>query len=274
MKKIVIQVLPLLFVALTGCGNNDGDTPESSSAISSTTTETSSIVSTQTSEQATTTTKESTSSSTVAETSETKTEADPDAELRSAYPNVNFPTDIPHKDGNVVNIASDGDETKLSVLYFDMETPLILNNKALNAETPMAQYQKNTYGSSDEAKNAIEVTGGQQGANEVDLGYGITGQQEGAAGSVYTSWQEGNWYLTVRASNVEGQDGVALAKQVVEYLESASLPAPDEVGQITLDMAASDYKANEVTWQVGSEVYSIHHQDPISALKMAVSTQN
>jgi len=282
MKKIMIRVLPLLVIGLVGCGNSTGDTDQSSSVSQTTTdqstSETSSIVSTQTSESMTSSTTENetsqTNSSNTEETSSEKQEVpDPDAELREAFPDMNLPTDIDHTEGNVVNIASDGNQEKLSVLYFDMSEPLILNSKKLNAETPIAQYQKNTYGSSEEAKNAINVTGDQKGASEVDLGYGIKGYQEGAAGSVYTSWQEGNWYLTVRASNVEGQDGVSMAKKVVEYLESASLPAPEEVGQITIDMAADDYTANEITWQVGNEVYAIHHQEPISALKMTVSTQ-
>ena len=31
----------------------------------------------------------------------------------------------------------------------------------------------------------------------VDLGYNITGYKQGAAGSCYLSWQEGNWSLVV-----------------------------------------------------------------------------
>lgn len=36
------------------------------------------------------------------------------------------------------------------------------------------------------------------GGQPVDLGYNITGYKQGAAGSSYLSWQEGNWSLVVR----------------------------------------------------------------------------
>ena len=36
---------------------------------------------------------------------------------------------------------------------------------------------------------------------------------QGAAGSSYLSWQEGNWNLTVRAVNQENQDPEPVAKK-------------------------------------------------------------
>jgi len=48
------------------------------------------------------------------------------------------------------------------------------------------------------------------------------------------------------------------------------LPAPG-IGQITIDMGKSDYTANSVSWQDSKITYTLQHQDPLSALKMAVS---
>ena len=51
---------------------------------------------------------------------------------------------------------------------------------------------------------------------------------------VFYNWQEGNWSIRVRASNIEGQDPVPLAKEIVAYLEKASLPAPESTEKLRL----------------------------------------
>lgn len=97
------------------------------------------------------------------------------------------------------------------------------------------------------------------------------GHQQGAAGSTYLNWQEGNWSLTVRGLNSEGQDPVATAKKMVNYLEEAFLPVPKTLGQITVDLGSSGYQRAQVVWQVDEIVYRVTHQDPLGALQVAVS---
>ena len=63
------------------------------------------------------------------------------------------------------------------------------------------------------AVNQIIDNGGQP----VDLGYNITGYKQGAAGSSYLSWQEGNWSLVVRASNINGESPDDLAKMLSTF---------------------------------------------------------
>ena len=110
------------------------------------------------------------------------------------------------------------------------------------------------------------------GGLPVDLGYNFTGFKQGASGSSYLSWLEGNWSLVVRASNINGESPDDLAKNVVNILEQETLPAPNTVGQITLNVAGTtDYNRNSVVWQAGTVVYSVHHFDPIQAVKMATS---
>ncbi|KAF1303290.1 hypothetical protein [Candidatus Enterococcus willemsii] len=290
MKKSLIICLPLVLLLFVGCGKNSTQKPTTSETIEVTTSETSSSVieSIEMTSTSSTTSKESTTkgtessettaaSTTPSSTSEEGTKpssseevVDANAELVQLFPTVAFPTEVPHTN-KALNIAVAGPEEKLSVLYFDMNHPLILNKKELNYETPIAQYQQEAFASTQEAKEAVNLRVDMQGM-KVDLGYGITGYQQGAAGSSYVAWQEGNWNLIVRASNIEQQDPVGLAKQVVEYLEQAMLPAPEEIGQITFDMVSDGYRSNEITWQVGNMVYTIRHQDPMAALRMAVST--
>lgn len=312
MKKMAFVGIPMFLLLLVGCGQtsekpgetvttnetevaettqtSDSSTVESSTTNTkteaSTTAETNastSIVESETTETSTATTNMTDMSSAVATTStETAssestssseaTQTDAMTQLQTNFPNIAFPTNVPHTQGNVVNVASGGDENHLSVLYFDMATPMILNKSELNFETPIARFQQTIYPSETEAKIAVELRVDMSG-QPVDLGYNITGYQQGAAGSSYIAWKEGNWNLLVRANNLEQQDPVAMAKQVVDYLEGAMLPAPQHIGQITIDMAGSEYETNQVTWQVNNVVYSINHQDAMAALQMAVSTQ-
>jgi hypothetical protein len=295
MKKIAFVGIPMFLLLLVGCGQTSEkpgetvttneteiaettQTSDSSKAESSmnTTTEESTTAETNASTSSVESETTNTSSVTETESSETtasneETQTDAMTQLQMNFPTIAFPTNVPHTQGNVVNVASSGDENQLSVLYYDMSTPMILNKQELNYETPIAGFQQSIYPSETEAKIAVELRVDMSG-QPVDLGYNITGYQQGAAGSSYVAWKEGNWNLLVRANNLEQQDPVAMAKQVVEYLEVAMLPAPQYIGQITIDMGGSGYETNLVTWQVNNVVYTINHQDAMAALQMAVST--
>lgn len=281
MKKTFLLFLLVPFI-LGACGK-PSDTKNSStsntsvvsttSQTSTTSTSSTSTAISETSEKSSesknsSTTNSQTSTSTNS-TSSSEEGTNAQAQLNSAYPEVLLPAIVPIGDG-YLNIAADGNNQKLSVLYFALDSSLVLNSKQLNLETPVASYLKNTFNSKEEAKVAVNPIS-DNGGTKVDLGSGITGYQQGAAGSSYLSWKEGNWNLVVRASNVEGQEPQTLAKQVVAYLEKAALPAPKDSGQITLDLNNTGAKANQVVWQEGSVVYTVTHQDPMSALEMAVS---
>lgn len=283
MKKGIFVSIHVLMLLMVGCGARTTSSTETSTnqTVEITTTSESAVITSETtistsqpveSSETSTSSEESNSSSTEAP-SESSTETEPEnaqSELSQLYPNVAFPKDISHTEGNALNIAVAGDEDKLSVLYFDMSTPLIVNKKELNHETPIAQYQQEVFPSAQEAKEAVNLKMDMNGM-KVDLGYGITGYQQGAAGSSYIAWQEGNWNLVVRASNVMEQDPLPVAKEIVEYLEIAMLPAPEEIGQITVDLVVDGYRGNEVIWQVDNEMYAVRHEDPMAALRMAVS---
>ncbi|KAF1300813.1 MULTISPECIES: hypothetical protein [Enterococcus] len=268
MKKSWIGLA--LLIVLAGCSGQKTEESSSETAVSTTNSanaSTSSIRSTST-ESSTETTKES---EPVSSTTNSEAQADASKELMAQFPQTNFPSDIPY-DGQALNIASDGNNQKISVLYYSMDQPLILNHRQLNQETPFASYRKEIFKTSQMAKeavNAIYDTGGQK----IDLGYGITGYKQGAAGSTYLNWREGNWALVVRASNVEGQSPDAIAKKIVTYLEKAFLPAPKETGQISVDQSAQGYQANQVIWQEDTIVYTVTHEDALSALAMAVSME-
>lgn len=250
MKKLLLSAGLLLL--LTGCGSGGADSKKADSSSSDT--KTSSVAKK---------TKESTTASSAAEINALK-------ELTTKYPDVQFPTDIPRDESRALNIASAEESGKLSVLYYIMDQPMVMNDINLNHGTPFASYQKQTYKDAAAAKKAVDYSF-DDGGKKVDLGKKITGYQQGAAGSTYLNWKEGKWSIVVRASNVEGQDPTDTAKALVTYLDKAALPAPKDVGQVTIDLAGSGNERNKVVWQNGKTVYTVTHEDAKPALEMAVS---
>lgn len=166
------------------------------------------------------------------------------------------------------------DQDNYNILYYAENSPIQINDSAVNELTPIASFNKSTYASEAEAIEAVHQIIDLQG-QEVDLGYGITGYMQGAAGSSYLNWTEGNWSLIVQASNIEEENPIPLAQEIVKYLEDVYLPAPSNAGQITLKSSpAETYEANTVIWQEDNIVYKVHHKDPKYAIIMTGSISN
>ncbi|MDT2955270.1 hypothetical protein P7I46_11540 [Enterococcus casseliflavus] len=271
MKKELGLFFTLLAIGtLAGCTNQKDQ--ETSQASTAETTATTMVESTQTQKSSQSETSQSSASTSQAvseDSSNTSSTTDIYSQIQAVFPDLVLPKDVPLASGKVLNAATAGSQSDASILYYGLDQQLSLNDKALNEETPLAAFQSKEYQSADEAAAAVNVTA-DDGGQAVDLGYGITGHMQGAAGSSYLSWQEGNWSLTVRAVNQEEQDPVPVAKEVVAYLEEAMLPAP-EVGQITIDMGKNDHTATTVVWQQEKMLRTAQHQDARSALEMAVS---
>ena len=139
--------------------------------------------------------------------------------------------------------------------------------------------KEESYSSEEEAINAIEKYREIEQTN-VDLGNGIEGFVEGAAGHQYVSWNEGNWLVEIDFPSdsqyaVETyEDGESMAKSIVNYLEDHMLPPPDQRGTIEI-RGFSDGPETLIRWQQGTSVYEIDQttSDPIEALKVAVNYQ-
>ncbi|MDY4307108.1 hypothetical protein SNF32_06095 [Enterococcus mundtii] len=160
-----------------------------------------------------------------------------------------MPKEIPVGSSNL-NIAATMTKQGFSVLYYQSEQALPLNDASLNQAEPIASYlYQDDFASSQETLNTIQPFTVDTGGRQVDLGYNIVGYQQGAAGSSILEWQEGNWRLRIRASNIDGQDPVPLTKQIVTYLESARLPAPEKVGTIEINMTDGTNQNTRIIWQ-------------------------
>ncbi len=280
MKKLGLLIPAILLLSACQGANHSTKTTETStqtttsSTVQSTnrnvsetsTTQSTTKTSAESSSQKDTTTKASDETSTTNQKQQTAFD-----QLKENYPSTPMLQEIPIGSGNL-NVAAAETKQGFSIIYYDLPKAYVLNAKELNQETPIASYlYQYGFASSQEAINALQPITIDTNGRQVDLGYNITAYQQGAAGSSILEWQEGNWRIRIRASNVEGQDPVPLAKEIVAYLEKASLPAPEKYGKITIEMNDASNQSAQVSWQEPKNVYTVTHKDALSALKMAVS---
>ncbi|WP_061808888.1 hypothetical protein [Rossellomorea vietnamensis] len=137
---------------------------------------------------------------------------------------------------------------------------------------------KQQYESAEDAAAAIKGYEKVEQTN-IDLGHGIKGLQEGAAGHEYLYWNEGDWLIKVNFPTdpeyrIDGYDGAEdMGRKVVDYLEKNYLPAPDEKGVITIN-GFKEHPETVVQWQKGKTVYTItsKEKEPFDALDTAVES--
>ncbi|WFR61563.1 hypothetical protein P9222_24585 [Paenibacillus amylolyticus] len=110
----------------------------------------------------------------------------------------------------------------------------------------------------------------------VDLGHGIKGMSEGAAGSQYLTWQEGRWTLQIRSVSEDNMNNPGIAKKMVEYLESHTLPVPKDKGYIQVEYPSGGNSVHvTISWQDGHNIHQLKtDQVPLEALGMAVSVKS
>ncbi|WP_130859318.1 hypothetical protein [Gracilibacillus phocaeensis] len=141
------------------------------------------------------------------------------------------------------------------------------------------QIHETSYASEEKAVNRLGLESYREVEDtNINLGHGIEGFAEGAAGHTYISWNEGKWLIEVDAPTdpsymvANYEDDEALAKAVVDYLEDNYLPAPDQRGIIEIN-AFNEHPQTTIKWQKGSTVYMIDEKvpDPLTALEIAVN---
>ena len=158
-------------------------------------------------------------------------------------------------------------------------TPVTDNNSQSNQQATAQNNQNANNAQTKEFNNQAQAasyvtnqpgytTGNQQGLPTVNLGDGITGTLNSGAGQQMLQWNEGNWSFTVRASAVQGQDPTPTAKQIVNELQTVYLPAPQNHGVGTFDIATNTYT---LTWQKNNKVYSVSGSSPSDVIAKAVN---
>ncbi len=138
------------------------------------------------------------------------------------------------------------------------------------------ELEKHTFNTSEEAANYMEGYRNIKQTN-IDLGFGIEGSRDAGAGHQYISWNEGRWFIGLdyptdtQYVTEKYPNNTALAKQMVSYLESHYLPAPQDKGVIKV-RGFKDSPQVKIQWQVDKVVYEINSDknNPIEAIQKAI----
>ncbi|MDR0921731.1 MAG: hypothetical protein LBM95_05050 [Lactobacillales bacterium] len=266
-KKLIFPMVLSLLVAvsLVGCGGKKADDSSSLNTEESTTSQKSS---TSKSKESGSSTK-SEESSTTASSSSAKEELSTDKQLKKMFPRVALPTNIANLYGAKTSAVQDSDN--LTISYYVVDSPVSVNDKSLDGLPVFASYEKKTYGTTEQAITAVNQV--DPSGVPVSLSHGFTGYKQGAAGSTYVAWREGNWAISVRGTNQNNEDAVGFSNEVINQLESTFLPPPELVGQMNLFVSSDNSSPqNMLIYQVGNVVYTMRNTSVRELLNMAAST--
>ena len=268
---------------LAGCsttGDNTADTSttelEETQSVDTTSSESSSAASEASSSsnsEATDDSEEANASSTDQESQES---IDVSSELKMNSDTVLLPSEFPGIDNMHVLANIQTNETDhYEVIYTD------------DQENKLATVSRRAYSNSEEAseKSGLHETT-EVSEEDIDLGYGIMGDEEGGAGHFLLNWTEGRWRFNIDMPNSDPDDPAKIAsdsvnvgkpkkaaKEVVEFLESNTLPIPRDKGTVSMNYGAGE-KAVSVTvkWQDQNMVYEVSSsQTPVDTLTMVIS---
>lgn len=176
-----------------------------------------------------------------------------------------------------LSAATDSKDDRYRVTFFESKKAIPINDKELNDNEiakPIAVIEARQYETNQEAKSKIGYISPEDiptGNPAINLGHSIKGYEEGGMGNKWLNWHEGRWYLQIHANNLEGaNEYVPLAKQMVDYLESNSLPVPNQYGSVKADVDQQKTEDNQISWQEEKIVYTISEvEDPIKMLEIA-----
>lgn len=182
-------------------------------------------------------------------------------ELKMDKSNIKLPTDFPVDE----EVKAKIEKNTSSVYTIDYQT---------KSSQDVARLTGTLYESPDDANNDLqEFREGKnvpKSGNETDLGYGITGYGEGAAGHTYFSWEEGNWTFSISSLTADEMDNPAIAKKMVDYLEDHLLPPPKDTGIVYVDYPKDGNSVDvDIRWQENKMVYQIETNEvPLDALEL------
>lgn len=158
-----------------------------------------------------------------------------------------------------------------NVVYYSVgNSPLALNDRRIASEKPYAVLteKKNV---ADES-SLINYQEPKTGLPAVKIASNVTGTEEGAAGSTYLQFNQGQWSFVVRASNVQGQKPLPTAQKLLALYQQYGLPDTAEKSSVQVDVGESLGSLNTViTWAKGSSVYQLKAHSTETAFKMLKS---
>lgn len=164
-------------------------------------------------------------------------------------------------------------ELILTDKQFDINNPEIVKYKN-DENNVLGNFGGKLFGSNQEAENYI---------NNIKLNNGFIFNKNSVKvdskdfiwGDVYynndvssVQWKEGRWNVEVNSAN---KPEIALAEEMVKYLQDYNLPVPLNKGLIIVNIF-NDKMVTNIYWARDSSIYYINYNfNPIDALQMAVS---
>lgn len=284
MKKTLLLLPAVLLLFATGCGQNSQSSSKSDSVRTSQSKKQAkkSSTSSKRSSAASKTDNASGSSSSVATPSSSANGTADATEQRYAalkqatynqLGQVKWPANYSVNPNQYLNVLGTGDSHNYSLFFSQGNAALAYNDAGLQSVNAEFAIQKKTYANASQAQAQISTDQSTQGLPQVAIGDGISATKQGAAGSTYLTWQEGRWTITVRASTINGEDPLPLAKQAVAWFASNALPVPDSHGTVDLSVTTSNTRQNQITWTEGSQVFLISGLDPMKTIREGTQTR-
>lgn len=203
------------------------------------------------------------------------------AALKTKVPQM-LPTNLPVEKGLYLAAVTASRAQSYKVDLYEVKQPAAINSKAASKGTLIATVEGTAYQNASSAKDSIS---GYEKADVsatdqiLDLGHKIKAVKDAGLGHQILTWNEGRWCLRVDSptdptyKNKKYPDRDRLAKDVVAYLEDHMLPAPHEIGVISIHDWGGNHvdSTTTVNLQQNKAVYSITCTDPMVALKVAVA---
>ena len=293
-RSAFLFVVLILSLEMAGCGNlslqnNSKPQTESSQVQSSTTAEPSQSSAVPSSDNAVSSNSsvQSSASAGSAPSGDTSSQTQQEileqmnAALHTEVP-LMLPTSVPTKSGYYLTATTASQSQDYKVNLYETAQPAEINSQAASKGTLIAAVEGTEYKDAVNAKDNIsgyEQVDTSNYGELLDLGHKIKAVGDAGLGHQYLIWNEGRWCLRVDSptdptyKNKEYPDREQLAKNVVAYLEDHMLPAPREIGVITINIWSQSY-GTTVQWQDNQTVYQVSSQDPMTALKVAVAMKS
>ncbi|HWL11875.1 MAG TPA: hypothetical protein VNQ57_02715 [Ureibacillus sp.] len=167
---------------------------------------------------------------------------------------ITLPSDFPVKQEKNLTAMTSSQQDTVKFEFYETDKELAVNDPNIEKTGQfIGTLEIAKYANTEAASEEIDQTVYSQG-EAVNLGHGITGYQDGGAGSLFTSWNEGRWAITARSTTEKSEESLATAKETVEFLETNKMPIPKQYGQLHIDAENSGSMAK---WQKESYVYTL-----------------
>ncbi|WP_010632595.1 hypothetical protein [Sporolactobacillus vineae] len=168
---------------------------------------------------------------------------------------IHLPGKVSVHTGNYISAIAKNTSNGYTVTFKQTNRPLKVNAPQLAGAATVVKFSATVYQTRSEAGKQVSFHKyGKSDGSPVNLGHGLTGYADAGAGTAGISWNEGRWTLMALSPTSDTQKGQALAKQVVNYLESHSLPVPHQYGVIQV---YTDSRQNYAFWQDGRTIYQL-----------------